>query len=363
MLSDEFIPILPGVGLYLSIVSPANPLIHQLADLYIRSFEGWGQALIDSHGRNLALEYLQDYGTTHSGAVLALVLQGQVLGGAVVSFGDKKTVSYNVVNSVAASYDISLDFIDQHFDDLLYDLLYYRLQADINDHYVEISDIFLETRETIKSLITQGLSQIIADLESCNGHFRTESRTHAALVALVYSFKTSRRLNGRSPVHDIYRLFSLCLLLGALVYVQEISAFHPGAITCVQWTCVGTAMHSLFRMLCHPRYTRIATMVDGSLPFVGRVASKIPGDQTFINALINLGKNSEIVWEGPVGDGTRPGVGKIDYNRISVTKFPLDGLIMLVYNWNTYSFFVRRRYVTTSWKYSRNRLRHRVPAR
>ena len=404
---DENILILPGSQLYLRVIHPGDPLMHQVAGLYVRSFEDWGQALISTEGHNLALEYLMDYCNTHSGTVIALILQNQVLGGAVLSYGSKQTVAQNVLGSIAASYDDVTESDSQPLWAPAHGLLHDRLLAGRGNSYVEISDLFLEKRDVIYPLIVQILPQIYTDMATLNRQQMPDSPTSDALFTLVNSFRQSLRIprpaagrrsrrtphlslkrvplqrqtrirrrptpgalhqkphrsNGRSPVHDIYRLFSLSLLLGSLTHIQHISGFLPGTTTCVQWTCVGTPMYRLFQMLCHPRSTRIATIMDGTVPFIGRVASHLPGDPQFINNLIDLGKNSEMVWEGPIGNGTRPQNGKADYNRIMVTKFPLDGLIMLIYNWNTYSFFVRRHYLGVGLRYSRHRLRHRASAR
>jgi hypothetical protein len=256
--------------------------------------------------------------------------------------------------SIADSFDHTLDFADDHFSDFLYDFLYQKLTDDQHEDYIEISDFFFEEKDYFKALIAQYIEEIMADLDDYDLLAQLPQnlslaglQTHQSIIDLFYSFKSSRKIKqiDKTLVHDIYRLLTLTLLLATLVYIQQESGFMMGTVTCVQWTCVGTPMYNLFKLLCSPRGKRIARIFDANIPVLGRIASKMPGNQTLINALINLGKNSEIIWEGMIGDGSRPRSEDYDYNSISITKLPLDGIIAIVYNWNTYSLLVRRRYL------------------
>lgn len=366
MTFGELIPILPNIQLALRIInsgwelSPDYQPLQELAQLYIRSFEDWGQDLVDAQGNNLALNYLLDYGKTHHGVILMLEYQGRVIGGGLMGYGDRETIARALIENIAESYEHPLRFRYNRFDNAHYNFLHHKLLHDENAYFAEISDIFYEEKEILKKWIAFHLDYILTDLSTYQQGYPLEKPplskagevTLNTVASLIQSFVTSRRLRAsdKNIVHDIYRLYTLCLFVASFVYVQEESRFPFGAVTCVQWTCLGTPMDRIFRMLCGKRSKRIASIFDSSLPLLGRIANKLPGDQNLINAIVNLGKNSEIVWEGVIGDGSRPKNETYDYNAISLTKFPFDGLIALVYDWNTYNFIVRRRYLRLVWR-------------
>lgn len=346
-MSGELIGLLPQSRLFLrvagpdAVLSPDDPLVQQIVRLYMEAFEGWGTPFFDEDGHNLALEYIT--GFPRKGIMVTLELHGHVVGCVMIAFGAARQIVTDLVESIATSYDGLLDR---------------RVEGEISRRlapdgcYLEISEVFLEVKPVFRALIRDELPRLLDDLvrREVGSQERLSpagERTLKAIQGLARSFRVSSKYD--QQMYDLYRLLTLFLLLGSLVYAESTAGFYGKQVTCVQWTCVGTPMHSLFRMVFSSKMAkRLARVLDATVPLLNRVASRLPDNRSVIGGLISLGKDSTLLWEGQVGDGTRPKTNKADYNRIAVTSFPLDGILALIYDWRVYSFFVRGRIVPRS---------------
>jgi hypothetical protein len=373
---DEIIPILPN-GPVLKLLGPnthlerAEPFTQALSAVYNKIFERWGQTLIYHDGHNIILDYFEEYTQDPQTVTVCMEYQGCVVGGLMMRFGQSEEVLADVVRSVLASYDLPLDW--QNYDDPIFDpinQLHNALQHETRGDCVEISEIFID-KPALKSLISTHLDEIQTDFLNSgfvtngykSGYGAYYSATRDAIQRLTGSFKQANRFQRRQRdqlVHDIYRLFSMELLLAGLVFSYNVAGFSAHTTTCYQWTCKGTEVYSLFNMLSGSAVRRqMLSILDKPWPMLGRIVSRLPGNNMLVDSLINLVQNSSIIFEEEVGDGTRPHSHRYDYNVVAVSRFPLDGIIALTYDWNVYNMVVRRRLLRMGVQYIRSRVRSR----
>jgi hypothetical protein len=359
----ELIPILPRAGLCLRLIgpntapSPHHPKIQQLARLYAHTFENWGGLPMNIPR---TLDYLTGYTRDRAGIIAILEFQQQVIGAMLVSYGPREAVVRDIVHNIGETYHLLSPGIDTRLA-----RYHAALMAAAEPQCLHVSDLLFAKKSDLKAAISAGLDDLLFDLQADELATRpyglSPAARHAtfALFGLVQSFHRVKNLRHPNPklVHDLYRLFTLCLFLGTLTCTHHLSGFNSHQTTCLQWTCVGSEVYRLFYMVCrNTTARRLAHFFDSSLPLIGRVAKRLPGNELLINALINLGKNSSVIWEGPItGDAllnaplprtaSRRKLKAIQFDpyAISLSRFPLDGLIAVVYNWSVYNFIVRRR--------------------
>lgn len=339
-MQGEIIRLLSETPLHFRVIdtlSPDDPRTKKLIALYIESFEDWGQALEEQ----AIFDYLNNYSRAPENVLAILELQGEILGCAMLTCGTPHDITTDLIHSIEASFEKTLS-------KPLRAELYRRITAHQTGGFLEVSEIFLTPKPVTKALIRDYFQSLLNDLANPDLP-ETQSLSPAgqasrkALHNLIHSFQKSfnPRRKTDKQVHDIYRLLSIFVLLGSLVYAEK-SRLDGQKVTCVQWTCAGTPMHSLFKMVTSSKTAkRVSRALDRTTPLLSRIASRLPDNASVITGFINLGKNSTTVWEGEIGDGSRPKTLTSDYNRISVTRFPLEGILVLIYDWDVYSFFVR----------------------
>jgi hypothetical protein len=358
---QEIIPLLPALGLRLIIIPPGQALqdpalIRKAEDLYARRFIEWGNDIPAEAWREVVRYTINDlYAPADPRRTLVFLdYDGWLIAGMVMKFGDTRQNAAYLVQTIAESferpyhYDPTTGFDDPQFQDI-----YLRLLETPYHQHIQVGELFIEHKHLVKAKLELDLGRLLSALHENPPHARLSpvgQHTAAALHVFLNSFKKqalrhNKRKLQKTLVHNIYRSFTLMVLIGAFHYTAKAANFTPAQTQCSQWAGVGTQMDKIFNILCdNPSAKRLARLLDRPLPRFFRLSRRLPSDQSYFRSLIKLGRESHVVWRGKVAYGDGLDHQWHHQSGAVVSRLPLDGVLALIGTWPSYQFLMRQRF-------------------
>lgn len=326
---SEVIGLLPACGVHITIIPPTpitpayDPHLLKAAALYAKVFADWDNAFS---------YLLHHYRDTAQRVITFLEVQGETVGCLITRYGQPAALTHHLTACIASSANRAVT--EPEFQRLAS-----RITASLQrPQVVEIAEIFVDERETIRQRLAQQRPHLIADLrqKTLTSHALCTPSGYAVLAVLQTlssTFKSAQAPRSRQLIHNTYRMCTLALLVSGLVYTRHCLEAAPRQSMCLQWTNEGLGMYELFKMLCSYRQRR-RMMAFIERDVLTRWWQRIPA----LNNLLSLVQHSSIIWEGEIAV---PGIRHNQPYRVLISQIPLDELCAMIGDWDSYRFFMR----------------------